>query len=257
MIESLARAIRWLVAAAAAVALFWLLGRLKLLYFLAAFGVSLGTVEPTLRDQLFESWFVAQNLAFAGLLWWIALKTRSAWVAAVAVLHGLIPIASHYAFMLTESAAAEWLIRYRHTLLKFVPFVVLAVVWATRPAERRALRDLTLPLPGAGRALAVVLLVSWGISMAKHSGSFDAQQAMRRPTLHLARVQFSSSSEMPAVSDRLFQLYAGPRTLVLWDAGGFVYGRSTEVRTLVVPRSSVVWIDARSTFQLQPGGQYF
>jgi hypothetical protein len=246
---------RWIVGAAAVVALLWTLGRLKLLYYFAAFGVGLDAVEPTLLDQLFESWFVMQNLAFAGLLWWIALKTRSIWVVAVAVVHALIPITSHYAFAVHEWVAAGFLIDYRHTLLKFVPFIVLAIVWFGRPSDRGGLRQLTPPMSPGGLVLAAIVLVSWGVSMAKHSGSFDAQQVMRRPGLHLSNVELSPSSELPTTSGELFLLHTSPSSVLLWDAGGFEFGRSTEVRTLIVPRSSVVWIAVRRVFQLQLGGQ--
>lgn len=238
------------------VAFLWVLGRLKMLYYFGAFGVGLGSLELTPIKFWFESWFVAQNTVFVAMLCWLALKTRIRWVAGLALLHALIPLAAHYAFAFHGSAAAELLIDYRHTLLKLLPFAGLAAVWLFRPGQRRELASLRSPLSPAGSVLFVIVLASWSISTAKHFGSFDANLAMRDPSAHLTRVRLAPGSGIPAAANEYFLLHANRDTLLLWDTGAFVYGESTELRTLAVSRSTVEWVEATRRFAVQPGGRF-
>jgi hypothetical protein len=245
-----------LTGAAAATAGLWVLGRLKLVYYYSTFGVDVGSLELTFADQLFESWFTAQNVLFVVLLWWIALKTRAVWVAAIALAHALIPIASHYAFVYHDLAPAGFLIRYRHTLLKLVPFAALGLILVFQPGHRRTLRDLRPPLPPAGSVLFAVIVLSWAISSAKHFGSFDAQLALREPAAHLARVRLASSSIPAPHPDELYVLHAGADRVVLWDSTGFRYGETDRIRTLVVSRSTIEWLEGHKAFQIQPANRF-
>jgi hypothetical protein len=247
----------WVGLATTAVVLLFL-GRLKLLYYFSAFGVGLGSLDLTFRDQLFESWFIAQNLLFTLLLWWVALKTRALWVTCVAVTHALLPIATHYAFVFHEAPVAAFLIDYRHTLLKLVPFAVLLFVYIFQPRHREALSSLRSPLPRAGNVLLAIVLLSWAVSAAKHFGSYDANLVLRDPATHLSRLRLvltdrASSLEPPPDT---YLLHANHQTLVLWDPAGFDYGHSRDVRTLIVPREAVEWIEATRSFDVQPGKRF-
>ena len=235
-----------------------LLGRLKLLYFYSTFGVELGSLDLSVRDQMFESWFVAQNLLFTLLLWWIALKTRASWVICVAVIHALLPIATHYAFIYHEAPLAAFLIDYRHTLLKLVPFVVLLLVWVFQPRQREVLSSLRSPLPLAGNVLLAIVLCSWGVSAAKHFGSFDANLVLRDPATHLSRVRLVTADRVPGLEPpaEAYLLHVNHESLVLWDPTGFDYGRSRDLRTFVVPRRSVEWVEATKSFSVQPGNRF-
>ena len=157
------------------------LGWLKSLYYFKAFGIGTGLVDLSWRDLMLESWFVLQNVLFFVVLWWVVLKTRLVWAGFVGLLHALIPIAAHYAFALPGWPAADWLIDYRHTLLKLIPFAVLAVVWWAHRERRPALRELSWPHGSAALALFAVVTLAWAVSTAKHAGSFDPARAMRPP----------------------------------------------------------------------------
>jgi hypothetical protein len=243
-----------------AFALLYVLGRLKLLYFHQAFGVDLASLELALGDYLFESWFTAQNLLFFVLVWWIVLKTRSVWAGCLGVAYALIPLSSHYAFAFPDSWLAALLIGYRHTLLKLIPCAMLAGLWLCGPTHRKALRDLSWPVPPAGRALFALITLAWAVSSAKHFGSFDANRAMQYPGAYLLRVQLGPAAD-PSIReasqhDELYLLHANADRLILWDRTGFTYGSTSEIKTLVVPRSAVEWLEGRKQFQVQPGSRF-
>ena len=243
-----------------AFALLYVLGRLKLLYFYQAFGIDLADVEPTFGDYLFESWFTAQNLLFFVLVWWVVLKTRSIWAGCVGVAHALIPLSSHYAFALPDGWLPGLLIGYRHTSLKLIPFAMLAGLWLSGHTHRKALRDLSWPVPLAGRALFALITLAWAVSSAKHFGSFDANRAMRHPDEYLVRIKLGPAAD-PSIREasechELYLVHANPDRMTLWDRTGFTFGSTSEIKTLVVPRSAVAWIEGRKRFQVQPGSRF-
>ena len=234
------------------------LGWLRSLYYFKAFGVGLGLLDLSWRDLMLESWLVLQNVLFFVVLWWIVLRARLVWAGLVALLHALIPIASHYAFALDGWRAAGWLIDYRHTLLKLIPFTVLAAVWWLHRDRRVALRDLSWPHGRAALALFGVVTLAWAVSTAKHSGSFDANLALRSPDVHLSRVELGPAGVAAPVhgDGNLYLLYADRQVLVVWDRSGFVFGSSRELRVLTLRRRDVEWFEARTIFRVQPGDMY-
>jgi hypothetical protein len=230
----------------------WLSGWLKTLYYFAAFGVDLGLLQLTTADYLRESWFVLQNLAFFLLMWWIALRTRSRWVLALACVYSLLPIATHYAFAF-DGAWADALIRYRHTLLKLVPFAVLVLAWLVLRGRRQALRTLAWPFGRAATLLAGLVVVSWTISAAKHFGSFDAQRALRDPDRFLSRVRVEPALR-PAGD--WYLIAAGAAEVVLWrrPAAG---EPDDSVHVAVLRRSNLEAFELQRRGQIQPGNQFF
>ena len=134
---------------------------------------------------------------------------------------------------------------------------MLGLVWLLEPRRRTELRSLRPPVGRAGMILFAIVALSWSISTAKHSGSFDANLALRDPASHLSRVRFdpAGTASIPRPSGDCFLLHANRESYVLWDPGGFLDGQG-EIRTLIVPRSAVEWIDARRRFQLQPGDRF-
>jgi hypothetical protein len=245
MIPVVKLALRLAAAMAAAVALCAFLGRLKLLYYYKSFGVDLGLLAPGTGELLFESWFVVQNLLFVLLFWWVALKSRALWVGILAVLHALIPIAAHYAFLAHETAWARFLIDYRHTLMKLLPFAALGLVWLLQSDRREALRSARPPLPAAGMALFALVALAWSISTAKHCGSFDANLVLREPASQLPRVTLPECDG--------FLLRADEERLLLWEPEGFDGG---EIRTRIVPRSEIDEVELVRPHQVQPGNRY-
>jgi len=234
----------------------YLLGRLKTFYYFHAFGVGLDLVQMSATDHAVESWFVLQNLLFFALMLWVAIRSRLAWVWCVALFHGLIPIAAHYAFVFEGRAPADWLIQYRHTLLKGIPFLVLLIVWWSYPRLRASLREIRWPYGLATGMLLGLVLTSWAISTAKHFGSFDAQMALRWPERHLTQVRIDAELGAPGSDAELYLLHANPETLVIWDRTDYVDPATHDVRFLLVPRDGVTWIEGRRTFQVQPGSQF-
>jgi len=238
--------IRVIAAIIAIVAYPYLLGRLKLLYYYDCFGIDWATLGMGPVDLFFESWFPLQQLLFAGLLGWLAIKSRSVAVSIVALLYALLPIAAHYAFLAPPNAAWSFLIDYRHGLLKMIPFLALAVLCLLPEYRRRLARRSPATHP-AVRSVALIVLLSWGISTAKHSGAYDANRVVRDPSL-LPRVTIEGQPDS-------YLLHAGPRTLILWDGGS--PSEDGELRTLEIPRDSRFRIERRKSFHVQPGGQYF
>jgi len=234
---------------------------LKTVYYFKAFGIGVGILDLSGADYLLESWFVVQNVLFFVLLWWVALRTRLRWVAAVGACYSLIPIASHYAFAFHDSPAALFLIQYRHTLLKLVPFIVLVAVWWLHPNRRKPLYEVRSIRSPAAVALCALITLAWAISTSKHFGSFDANLALSRTADHLAKVRIRSSvgadaGRFPGENAELYLLYAGEKTVVVWDRSGFRYGSSTEIHTWVLERNSIDWIEVTATFGVQPGRQF-
>jgi hypothetical protein len=234
---------------------------LKTVYYFKAFGIGVGVLDLSGGDYLLESWFVVQNVLFFVLLWWIALRTRLRWVGAVGACYSLIPIASHYAFAFHDSPLASFLIQYRHTLLKLIPFGVLVVVWSLHPQRREPLKTLRWTRGPGAAALCALITLAWAVSTSKHCGSFDANLALSRTADHLAKVRIRSSvgtdaERFPGDDAELYLLYAGETTLVVWDRSNFRYGSSTEIRTWILDRSSVDWIEVTAAFDVQPGRQF-
>ena len=137
---------------------------------------------------------------------------------------------------------------------------MLAGLWLFGQTHRKALRDLSWPVPRAGRALFVLITLAWAVSSAKHFGSFDANRAMQHPGEYLLRVQLGRAVD-PSIRDaserdELYLLHANRDRMLLWDRTGFAFGSTPEIKTLVVPRSAVEWIEGRKPFQVQPGSQF-
>jgi hypothetical protein len=154
-------------------------------------------------------------------------------------------------------AGAAWLIRYRHTLLKLLPFAVLGITWIAHRERRPALRHLAWPHGAAGLTLFVVVILAWSLSTAKHFGSYDAQRALLWPDRHLMRVRVLPRGGAPVPDgDPLYLLHASETSLTLWDAAGHVYGSGRALRVLVLPRARFDWVESLRRPELQPGGQY-
>lgn len=227
-----------------------LLGTIKQHYWAATWGL-----DPALLgasrwgDALLASWFPAQMTVLFGLLLWVAVRTRLRWVAVVTVLHGLLPIAAHYAFTLPDGPFARGLIDGRHGALKLVPFAVIAIVWLGHPDRRARLTAPAFRPPAFGRALFWVVLVSWGISTAKHSGSYDALLAMRRPDSLLPRLV----APVPpgALGSEWYVVAAGPVAIAVWDRAA-----GDAIRLLVLPRPDDGAVELERPAALQPGRQY-
>ena len=239
------------------------LGWLKTLYYFDAFGIGLSSLELPVQAYLFESWFVLQNVFFFVLLFWFVVKTGRWWAIVLGVFYFFLPIASHYAFLADRQWFAEWLIHYRHTLLKFVPFGVYAATWLFDKRSFQSLKSLSWPHSKAALSLFVIFILAWAISTAKHFGSFDANRVLRSPQQYLSRVKLHPESSIAAQSqvsgeDELYVIYASPSRYFLWNHEGFRFAEpDQQVHLLVIPKEAVEWVESWKPFQVQPGSAFF
>jgi hypothetical protein len=244
----------------------YVLGWLQSFYYFDTFGIRLASVELSMQDHLLNSWFVIENLSFFLILAWVVSKTPRWWTLLIGAAYFLIPIAAHYAFFFPNWIGANFLIEYRHTLLKFIPFGVLGVVmffdWlrGTRPAGHAI--DLSWPYGKGMFVLFLIVVSAWSVSMAKHFGSFDANFELRYPDRMLSRVALHTAPDDPleelATSDRLYLIHATPRQLFVWDAAGFVFGKADQkVMVYVIQRDQIRSFETIKPFQIQRGNLIF
>lgn len=239
------------------------LGWLKTYSYFQSFGIGLASLDLSIEDYLFESWYVLENVLFFLLMGWLAVKSRRAWVYGVWALYLMVPLATHTAYQYRSWVGADWLIGHQHTVLKFVPFLILGILWlADRDAAKRV-ADMAWPY---GRFAGVVFLLvtaAWAISAAKHLGAGDANQVLLNPATHLSRVRLHVAEGMPPVEAAqaeggLYLLYASPSRYFVWDTSGFDFSRPPRrARILMVPREQVTWAETWKEVEVQPGALFF
>jgi hypothetical protein len=246
-----------LAAAASLASYVVLVGWLKTVYFLRPFGLSPAALGPGWVALPLESWYVVQNLVYFTCMVWLVVQTRRFTLALVAGVYALIPLVTHYAFLHYDRAWVRWWVDHQHTWLKLVPLLLLAVGVAGwmrgRPLEWRWRHGV------AGLALLGIVAGSWGLSAAKHFGSYDAERILHRPEELLPRVELSWKGSPPAgweTDRRLFLLHGDSQKVVVVE---FIIGTGWERRT---PRVTTIDLgELRHVVLLpriavQPGGQY-
>lgn len=239
----------------------YVLGWLQYFYYFDTFGIRLAAVELSVQDYLLNSWFVIENVLFFLILSWVVIKNPRWWTIAIGVAYFLIPIGAHYAFFVPDWWGANVLIEYRHTLLKFIPFGLLAAVllrdWRVVRHQRGLAVDLSWPY---GRVMFVVFLIvvsAWSVSMAKHFGSFDANLELRYPDRMLSKVRLHPVANVEleglAQSNALYLVHATPTQLFIWNADGFVFGQHQHVAIYVIKRDEIQWFETIKGLQIQRG----
>jgi hypothetical protein len=238
------------------------LGWLKTYYYFDAFGIALPALELSVQDYLFESWFVVENLLFfALLLWFVAIRVRW-WTITLILAYGLIPIASHYSFLGQGSLLPSLLIDYRHALLKFIPFAVYGIDWFLR-RRSYSLASWSWPYTSGSLALFLLVTLAWGISTAKHFGSFDANRCQNAPDRFLPRAEVwledeSDQGTVTSGAELMYLVYASPSHYFLWQHGDFEFGKQdAAIHILILPKSRVRKIETWKAFQIQPGSMFF
>lgn len=231
-----------------------LLGWLKTLYFLKPFGLS---PAATGFEYLLESWYVLQNLAYFAAILWLVIQTRRLVLAVVALVYAMIPLATHYLFLLYDRGWARIWIDHQHTWLKGIPAVLLAGLIIARVRGVRV--DRCWRHGRAGWALLALVVGSWGVSAAKHFGSYDAERILHRPDELLPRVALAWKGSPPAGWG------PGPRHLLLERPGTVVvvelaegprWRRRTPL-TRSIPRSEIRQLEVSPPRGVQPGGQWY
>jgi hypothetical protein len=241
----------------------YVLGWLQAFYYFDSFGIRLASVEMSPQDFLLNSWFVIENVLFFLILIWVIIKTPRWWSYLIGVIYFMIPIAAHYAFFFPHWWGANILIEYRHTLLKFIPFVVLAAVmltdWVTGARPAGTTIDLSWPYGKAMFALFLIIVAAWSVSVAKHFGSFDANLELRYPERMLARVQLHAAPDVVDAealnrASALYLVHATPTQLFVWNSAGFTFGvLGQKVTIYVIGRDKLKWFGTTKDFQVQRG----
>ena len=229
----LAAALPWVAAYA------YLVGRLKALYFAKSLGVPLESFAPTAVDLLFESWYVLQNAAYFALVVWLAWRLRTIVWILVAALYGLIPLAAHYT-----------LAEYPHTLMKFAPPLLILIAWWRHPQERAHWWRSDSTGGRAGAALCLLLVASWGISAAKHFGSYDARRILADPDRWLQPISLEWRESPSDSLSGSFLLGAGEGRLLLLDPG-------PPPRVVRPDAGKIRSWSVEAPRERQPGRQYF
>ena len=234
-----------------------LVGWLKTVYFLRPFGISPAALDLPWVSSVLGSWYVVQNLVYFTWIVWLVVQTRRFALAVVAVAYSLIPLATHYAFLLYDRAWVRWYVDHQHTWLKLVPLVLLAGVVAGRIRGSRL--DWRWRHGAAGLVLFAIVAGSWGLSAAKHFGSYDAERILHRPQQTLPRVELTWKGVPPTSWEAggvLFLLHEDGQNVVVVE---FIAGAGWERRTPrvhTVRRDELRHLVVSPRTSVQPGGQY-
>ncbi|MGD9894789.1 MAG: hypothetical protein AB7Q29_06665 [Vicinamibacterales bacterium] len=239
-------------------ALAYVLGWLKSYYFYRTLGVGLDVAGLSTQDYLFESWFVLENVAFFALLWWVVLAAPTWWAWTLGIAYSLLPIAAQYAFAQPSWLVSALLIASRHTLLKAVPFVFLAVrYFSGSRATRTALRTVSWPHGQGALALCLTIAVAWAISTAKHFGSYDALQHLQAPEQYMSFVVVQPTADLAGWDSArsLYLLRKSETNYVLLDLSRLAV--THQIGVVIVPVGSVRFIEGAVRRQIQLGNQWF
>jgi hypothetical protein len=245
----------------------YVLGWLQAFYYFDTFGIRLASVEMSPQDYLLNSWFVIENVVFFVILIWVIVNRPRWWSVTIGVGYFLIPIAAHYSFFAPDWRAAQFLIDYRHTLLKFIPFVVLGGVvlfdWLRGSPAPGTVIQLSWAHSKGMFVLVVIIVGAWSVSVAKHFGSFDANLELRHPERMLASVRLHTAPEvgLPEAltsSAALYLVHATATQLFIWDSAGFTFGqRDQSVTIYVIARDKIQWFETTKSLQIQRGSFIF
>jgi hypothetical protein len=182
---------------------------------------------------------------------------RRSWVG-LGLLYSLIPIAAHYAFAFKGWAPAAALIATRHTLLKFIPFALLAFRYYFGGREvRAALKTTVWPYGQAALGLFLAVVLAWSVSAAKHFGSFDALVCLASPDQYFSAVRVKAGADLPGW-DETRKLHFLRRT----DANYLLLDLSTfrdqgDIGLVVLPVGHVLSIESTFRTQVQMGNRWF
>jgi hypothetical protein len=234
------------------------LGWLKSFYFYRAFGVNLDLAGLSTQDYLFESWFVLENVVFFLILWWVVLKAPTWWAICLGGAYSLIPIAAHYAFARPEWTGAAALISSRHTLLKFVPFALLAFrYFCGGRTVRASLQTATWPYGQAALGLCLAIAVAWAVSTAKHFGSFDALQYMAAPDEYFSSVRVRAGADLQGwdESQTFYFLRKTDSNYLLLDLRRL--RDEHRIGLVVLPLDHLRVLKGFVRHQVQPGNRWF
>jgi len=234
-----------------------LVGWLKTVYFLKPFGISPAALSGVWITAPLESWYVVQNLVYFTAIVWLVVQTRRLALALVALAYALIPLATHYAFLLYDRALVRAWVDHQHTWLKLIPLLLLAGVVVGRIRGHRL--DCRWRHGRAGLVLLGLVSASWGLSAAKHFGSYDAERILHRPDELLARVELAWKGPPPAGwmdTTTLFLLHEDAETVVVVEFAAAKAWQRRSPRVRSIARGELRQLVISPPGGVQPGGPY-
>ncbi len=239
------------------------LGWIRTSYYFRTFGVGLESVEYSVQDYLFVSWYVLQNVVFFVFLLWIALTARRKWVYGIVGLYLLLPylVDSSYSHLSSPmwGGLLGWLVAVPHSILKFIPFLVLGAVYLVHKDTRTRFGQPSWPHGSFFLVVLSIVIVAWSISAAKHFGSSEANDVLRDPTKFLLHVKLHTSETAPDLKPieaqpSLYLLYSSPHRCILLNTSGFEFGHTgARITILYVSPEKIELIEGSREVHLDPG----
>jgi hypothetical protein len=202
------------------------LGWIKTTYFIDTFGIGLGSLELTPQDYLFASWYTIENVMFLLLLLWIVALSGRLWPWLFVAVYLPIPFLTEWSYGHLRFRICRYLVDNPHTILKFLPFVVLILMVSIHRESIPRFREASWPHGNFALAMLLIVTVAWSISAAMHIGGSDAKRALRDPDANLLRVtlQFpDGTKELKSIEseNKLYMLYFSPNRCIVLDLAGY------------------------------------
>ncbi len=239
------------------------LGWIRTSYYFRSFGIGLESVEYSPQDYLFASWYTVENVMFFVLLWWVAAMARKKWVYVVAALYLPLPYLTDLSYSHLSSPTWGWLfwlfVSIPHSILKFVPFLILGAVIMRNKEGYAIFKESSWPHGNFALVALSIAAIAWSISAAKHFGTSDANNILRDPAktlLHVKLRVLDGAPNLKPIETRqsIYLLYYSAHRCILLDTTGFTFGQSgAHFTILYVPPEKIEMIDGLKNADLDPG----
>ena len=227
------------------------LGWIKSLYYFATFGVGLESLELTPQDYLFASWYTVENVMFFVLLMWVAALSGRLWPWLFVAVYLPIPFLTEWSYGHLGWGICRYLTENPHSILKFLPFIVLVLMICIHRDTIRRFRECAWTHGNFAFALLLIITIAWSISAAKHIGSSDAKRALRDPEANLLLVNLRSTDTATELkwfesNPKLYMLYLSPHRCIVLDLADYDIWEDqgkdksvSYVRVIDIPRQNV------------------
>ncbi len=199
------------------------LGWIKSLYYFSTFGVrNLESLEITPQDYLFASWYTLENVLFFVLLVWVAALSGRLWPWLFVALYLPIPFLTEWSYGHLKWHICRYLVENPHSILKFLPFIVLILVICVHRDTIARFRECSWTHGNFALALLSIVVLAWSISAAKHIGSSDAKRALRFREANLLHVNLRSPDKATELkwfesNPNLYLLYFSAHRCIVLD----------------------------------------
>jgi hypothetical protein len=235
------------------------LGWIKTVYYYSMFGVGTESLDLSVQDYLFASWYTVENVLFFILLMWIASIVGRLWVFVVVLLYLPIPYFTDLCYAHLDSPLfgwfTQWFVASPHGILKFVPFIVLFIALVD-PDTRQKFKAVSWKYGSFPTAVLILIVVAWSISAAKHIGTTDAKKGLRDPAKYYLEVRspilekIGLGTTEPASPAFLFY-YSKTRCVIFRLRNGFDKNGSIEI--FYLPPEKIDGLSGRFSLNFDAG----